>query len=408
MKVTITPTLLSGTIRPPSSKSQGHRLMIAAALAQGNSWISHINNSQDITATLQCMQALGADFHWEDDTTLSITGISAQKKREPVLNCGESGSTLRFFMPIALALQNGGTFLGQGRLMERPQEPYFEIFREQGISYQRGDNTLSLSGSLCPGQFRLRGDVSSQFITGLLYALPLLNGDSEIVLTTPLESAGYVDMTIEVLQQFGIVVAKTRQGWLVPGNQSFSPQSCSVEADYSQAGFFYAMAGLGNQLTIAGMKENSTQGDRMVVPYMAQLDAPGTVTLDVGQCPDLVPPLAARAALRAGSVTHIVNAGRLRIKESDRLSSVTALLTALGADIEEHPDSLTIHGKSQLAGGVTVDSWNDHRIAMMASVAATRCQHPITITGAECVRKSYPEFWQDYRRLGGMLQEETP
>lgn len=406
MNVTIFPELLSGTIRPPASKSQAHRLIIAAALAQGESRISYVNNSQDITATLQCMEALGAAFQWLDDTTLCITGVTHGTGQ--VLDCGESGSTLRFLIPVALAVQGGGTFRGHGRLMERPQEPYFEIFREKGIAWEQKQDTLTVSGTLTPGVYRLRGDVSSQFITGLLYALPLLDGDSEIILTTDLESSGYVDMTLEALHQFGLSVTRTETGWQIPGNQTYLPQNAAVEADFSQSGFFYAMAGMGNNLNITGLNPNSAQGDRMVIPYMEKLNGSGEITLDVRECPDLVPPLAARSALRNGETTHIVNAGRLRIKESDRLASVTAVLTALGADIEEHPDSLTIHGKSALSGGVTVDSWNDHRIAMMAAAAATKCKNPVTITNAQCVRKSYPGFWEDYAALGGRIQKEEP
>ena len=407
MNITIMPTLLSGVIRPPASKSQAHRLIIAAALAEGESTISHVNVSQDITATLRCMETLGAKARWLDDTTVKITGISESTVPTGEMDCGESGSTLRFLIPVALAAAGEGVFRGHGRLMERPQEPYFEIFREKGVHWEKGEGTLTVKGQLMPGIYRLRGDVSSQFITGLLYALPLLEGDSEILLTTALESSGYVDMTLDALRHFGVTVTPTESGYLVPGNQKYRPTDGAVEADFSQSGFFYAMEGMGNELTITGMNPRSAQGDRIILPYMEQLNGSGEVVLDVRECPDLVPPLAARAALRDGAVTRIINAGRLRIKESDRLASVTAVLNAMGAEIQEHPDALTIHGKASLAGGVTVDSWNDHRIAMMAAAAATRCQKTITITGAECVRKSYPAFWQDYKMLGGRITEES-
>lgn len=406
MNIIITPTLLSGTIRPPASKSQAHRMIIAAALSRGESQIAHVNTSQDITATLRCMEALGADFRWEDDSTLTICGL-AHAPHGP-LDCGESGSTLRFLIPIALAVAGGGTFQGHGRLMQRPQEPYFRIFREKGIAYEQSGDILRVQGTLTPGEYALPGDVSSQFITGLLYALPLLDGDSTIRLTTPLESSGYVDMTIQALAQFGISVRETEQGYFVPGNQHYRAATGAVEADFSQSGFFYAMEGMGNPVTVTGMNPESAQGDRIVLSYMDRLNGTGEVVLDVGECPDLVPPLAARAALRPGQITRIIHAERLRIKESDRLASVTSVLNAMGAQVEEHPDALTIYGVSALKGGVTVDSWNDHRIAMMAAAAATRCQSPVTITGAECVRKSYPHFWQDYQKLGGQTQEVTP
>lgn len=406
MNITITPTPLRGAIRPPASKSQAHRLIIAAALAGGESVISHVNNSQDITATLRCMEALGAKYTWTDETTLRLSGITGEMPGGE-MDCGESGSTLRFLIPVALAAARGGTFRGHGRLMERPQEPYFDIFREKDIRWEKEGDTLTVSGELTPGVYCLPGDVSSQFITGLLYALPLLEGDSVIRLTTPLQSSGYVDMTIEALRHFGVAVKAITGGWFVPGNQQYIPRDGAVEADFSQSGFFYAMAGMGSDLKITGLSGESCQGDRIVVPYMEKLEGWGEVTLDVRECPDLVPPLAARAALRPGQTTHIVGAERLRIKESDRLASVTAVLGAMGADIEEHPDSLTIYGKENLPGGVTVESWNDHRIAMMAAAAATKCLAPVTIRGAECVGKSYPLFWEDYKALGGRIREVT-
>lgn len=388
MNVTITPGLLRGAITPPPSKSQAHRLLIAAALADGESRIEHLADSQDIQATRRCMAAL-----------------KAPGEDLPVLDCGESGSTLRFLIPVALALRGGGRFTGRGRLMERPQKPYFDLFDEKGIAYRQEDGVLTVQGRLTPGTFALPGDVSSQFVTGLLYALPLLEGDSRITLTTPLESRGYVDMTLEALERFGIrAECPDGRTLRVPGGQTYRPCRAAVESDYSQAAFYYAANGLGGQVEILGLNPRSAQGDRYIVPYHMQLCGPGEAELDVSQCPDLVPPLAAHAALRQG-ITRIVNAARLRIKESDRLTAVTQVLTALGADVVEGADRLTITGQPEgLAGGVTVDSHNDHRIAMMAAVAATRCAAPVTITGAECVAKSYPDFWEDYERLGGQIQ----
>ena len=356
MNVTITPGLLRGAITPPPSKSQAHRLLIAAALADGESRIEHLADSQDIQATRRCMAAL-----------------KAPGEDLPVLDCGESGSTLRFLIPVALALRGGGRFTGRGRLMERPQKPYFDLFDEKGIAYRQEDGVLTVQGRLTPGTFALPGDVSSQFVTGLLYALPLLEGDSRITLTTPLESRGYVDMTLEALERFGIrAECPDGRTLRVPGGQTYRPCRAAVESDYSQAAFYYAANGLGGQVEILGLNPRSAQGDRCIVPYHMQLCGPGEAELDVSQCPDLVPPLAAHAALRQG-ITRIVNAARLRIKESDRLTAVTQVLTALGADVVEGADRLTITGQPEgLAGGVTVDSHNDHRIAMMAAIAATR------------------------------------
>ena len=385
MNLKLTPTKLKGAITPPPSKSYAHRALIAAALAGGNSELTNLADSRDIIATRRCLEAL------------------ASPEELPLLDCGESGSTLRFLIPVALALRGGARFTGQGRLMERPQKPYFDLFDEKGIFHKQADGVLTVKGTLTPGDYHLPGDVSSQFVTGLLYSLPLLEGGtSRIILTSPLESRNYVDMTVEVMAHFGVKVEETNHGWLVPGNQSYKPNALAIEADWSQAGFFYAALGLGNELDIQGMNLQSTQGDMRIVPYYETLIQEVDVELDVSQCPDLVPPLAVHAAVRSGT-TRIVNAARLRIKESDRLATVTQTLNALGAQIEEGPDSLTIHGVDVLAGGVAVDCCNDHRIAMMAAVAATRCAAPIVLNGAECVAKSYPDFWDDYAGLGGII-----
>ena len=389
MNLTITPTRLSGTVTPPPSKSQAHRLLLCAALAGGESRIENLADSQDIQATRRCMAEL-----------------KTERNSLPHFDCGESGSTLRFLIPIALALRGGGVFTGHGRLMERPQKPYFDIFDEKGVRYEQRDGVLTVQGKLPPGVYRLPGNVSSQFVTGLLYALPLLEGDSELVLTTPLESRGYVDMTLEALARFGIRGTERENGFLIPGRQKYCPAQASVEADWSQAAFWLAAAALGNPVQPVGLEEDSSQGDRVIGDYYVPLCRPGDVDIDLSQCPDLAPPLAVMAAVRCGT-TRLVNAGRLRLKESDRLAAITQVLRALGADVEEGPDFLRIQGRDALAGGCTVDCCNDHRIAMMAAVAAARCESPVTLTGAECVAKSYPDFWAHYRMLGGVFHEHT-
>ena len=408
MNITIQPNLLRGSITPPPSKSQAHRVIIAAALSDGVCRLSNLALSEDIRATLRCMRTLDADASGDGSIIRGADLVDGHEDPAPeIMDCGESGSTLRFLIPVALALKGKGRFTGHGRLMERPQEPYFEIFKEKGISYILKDNILTVEGKLTPGVYTLRGDVSSQFITGLLYALPLLEGDSEIRLTTDLESRGYVDMTLDALNQFGVRAEYDgERTFRVPGNQTYRHRDAAVEGDWSQAGFWLAANGTGSALEIGGMNTESVQGDKIALHYFACLRGNEEAVLDVSQCPDLVPPLAAHAALRPGQVTKIVNAARLRIKESDRLATVTQVLTALGAEIEEGPDSLTIHGKDGLPGGVTVSAHNDHRIAMMAAVAATRCAGPVTITGAECVAKSYPNFWEDYEKLGGIIRRE--
>ena len=290
--------------------------------------------------------------------------------------------------------------------MERPLEPYFEIFREKGIFYEQKDGTLTVQGMLEPGVYQLPGNVSSQFFTGLLFALPLLSGPSAIIPTTELESEGYIRMTLQAMAQFGVEMAATMS--LPPqyhpfGNQTYTPTEATVEADWSQAGFWYAAQNLGNQVDIINMNPDSSQGDRVIVEHYVNFVKPGEVTIDVSGCPDLVPPLAAMGAVRQGK-TRLCNAARLRMKESDRLSAVTDVLCKLGAQVTEGPDFLQIEGQDSLPGGVTVDAHNDHRIAMMAAIAATACEKPVTITGAECVSKSYPSFWEDYVNLGGQIK----
>ena len=387
MDVTIIPSKLRGTVTPPSSKSVGHRALIAAALSGGFRTISNLGDSKDIQATQNCLSALK-------------TGQPTGEDGLPLLDCGESGSTLRFLIPLSLVLRGGGHFTGRGRLMERPQGPYFSLFQEKGTFYQQKDGVLTVRGTLSPGRYSLPGDVSSQFITGLLFALPLLDGDSEIVLTTPLESRGYVDLTLDVLRTFGIRVEERADAFHVPGSQHYESRDFTVEADWSQAAFWYAANFAGGQVDIQGMNMDSKQGDKVIALQYWQLAKPGEAELDVSQCPDLVPPLAAIAAVRAGT-THLTHAARLRMKESDRLSTVAAALRAMGAQVEEGPDSLTIHGQERLPGGGTVDCCNDHRIAMMAAVSAAFAQAPVKLLGAECVRKSYPEFWNHFIQLGG-------
>ena len=407
MNVTITPAVLKGTVTPPPSKSQAHRLIIAAALSDGFCKLSNVDLSEDIQATLRCMRTLDADASADGTIIRGADLVDGHEEPAPeVMDCGESGSTLRFLIPVALALKGGGKFTGHGRLMERPQDPYFALFREKGIFYEQKDGVLTVRGKLTPGIYTLPGNVSSQFITGLLYALPLLEGDSQIVLTTDLESRGYVDMTLDALERFGVKAEYDgKRTFRVPGNQYYQHQNLAIEADWSNAAFWYGAKFLGCPVEIGGLDQASVQGDRAIAGFYEQMGGAGRLELDVSQCPDLVPPLAAMAALRAGETTAIVNAGRLRIKESDRLATVTEVLNALGAQVEEHEDHLVIHGREKLAGGVTVSGHNDHRIAMMAAIAAIRCEKPVTIIGAECVKKSYPRFWEDYEALGGLVQK---
>ncbi len=401
MDIRIRPHALAGAVTPPPSKSMAHRLLLAAALADGVSTVKNVALSQDIEATLRCMAALGASWERTDKSTLRVTGIGGKGKTFPELprfDCGESGSTLRFLIPIALAVAGGGVFTGRGRLMERPQKPYFDLFDEKGISYEQTAGVLTVRGTLTPGEYRLAGNVSSQFFTGLLFALPLLGGGSTLVSTTRLESRDYVAMTRDALARAGVRIDGDAERFAVPPSvyRSFD---AAVEADWSQAGFWYAARFLGNGVEVCGLNENSAQGDRVVKDLLERFKAAGEQSVDVSDCPDLLPPLAVMAARREGT-THFVNAARLRMKESDRLTTTAALLRALGVPAEETADSLTVRGMPSFSGG-TVDGANDHRIVMAAAAAATAAAAPVTVAGAEAVRKSYPSFWEEYKRLGG-------
>ena len=410
MDLQIIPKKLYGAVTPPPSKSQAHRLLIAAALRGGVSVLHGLAESQDIQATRRCLSALGAGMEDLPDGALRVHGLGHGIVMAPpyaLLDCGESGSTLRFLIPVALLVQGEASFTGRGRLMERPLKPYEDLFREKGVAWKLEDHILTVNGgrgydalALDSGAYRLPGNVSSQFFTGLLFTLPLLNGDSTLMSTTPLESRDYLEMTRQALAAAGVTTRWADENTLyVPGGQVYQPFTATVEADWSQAGFWYAADFLDSQVEIRGLDPDSAQGDKVVSELYWQLARPGDREIDVSGCPDLLPPLAVMAAVRSGT-TRFTNAARLRMKESDRLSTITAALTALGAEVHEEPDRLIIVGKPSLPGG-TVDSANDHRIAMMAAIAATGCTGPVTIRGAECVQKSYPDFWEVYRSLGG-------
>ncbi|MDD3346426.1 3-phosphoshikimate 1-carboxyvinyltransferase [Oscillibacter sp.] len=403
MDIQITPSPLSGTVTPPPSKSMAHRLLLATALADGVSSISGAALSQDIEATLRCMAALGARWERTGDR-LSITGIGGRRNsgtdaQLPRFDCGESGSTLRFLIPVALAVAGGGVFTGRGRLMERPQTPYFDLFAEKGISYRLDGGALTVQGRLTPGEYRLPGNVSSQFFSGLLFALPLLDGPSTVVSTTALESADYLAMTRQAMELSGVPTEAAERRFTVSPH-AYAPFNAAVEADWSQAAFWYAAAFLDNAVVCSGLNPDTAQGDRIVGDLYWKLARPGTdLEIDLSGCPDLLPPLAVMAAARKGD-TQFTGAARLRLKESDRLTTTAAMLTALGADAVEQADGLTVRGGKPLCGG-TVDGANDHRIVMAAAIAATRAQDPVTIRGAEAVAKSYPDFWEVYQELGG-------
>ena len=401
MDVWIRPGMLRGSVTPPPSKSMAHRLIIAAGLAQGESRLTNVAFSRDMEATLRCMEALGSTWEWQGDT-LFLHGLRPDLPAQPFphMDCGESGSTLRFLIPIALALRGGGSFTGRGRLMERPQTPYFDLFDEKGIYHELKDGVLTLRGQLTPGEYRLAGNVSSQFFTGLLFALALLDAPSTVISTTALESADYITMTMEAMAAAGVAVKETAPGVFAVTPGAYRPITAAVEADWSQAGFWYAAAFLDHPVTPVGLKSNSAQGDKVVSELYWKLARPGDMTIDLSSCPDLLPPLAVMAAARKGK-TEFINAARLRIKESDRLATVAAMLHELGIEAEEQPEGLAVIG-GRFTGGI-VDGANDHRIVMAAAIAATKAAGPVKILGAQAVSKSYPDFFDVFSALGGDL-----
>ena len=392
MQVTIKPSKLRGTVEIPGSKSQTHRMIFCAALCEGTSIIDNVTLSEDIRSTINCAEALGAEVSLSGDR-LTITGFAHTPSRR--FDCGESGATLRFAIPCALAVCGGGEFTGQGRLMERPLDTYFKLFDQMGIKYKM-DGTLSLEGKLCGGELTVSGDISSQFVSGLLLALPLMGG-GRVKVIRPFRSADYVEMTCDAMWAAGVKVTRAGDSFAAKGE--YRPFQWEIERDWSQAAFWVAANSLGAEVMLPGMNEYSRQPDRKILELRELLARDGDIELDMSQNPDLLPPLAVMAAVRRGEC-RLYGAKHLRYKESDRLGAVTEILTELGAQIKELPEELHITGKETLVGG-RVNSHNDHRMAMMAAIAATVCENEVIIEGAQCVNKSYPQFFNDYIRLGG-------
>ena len=418
MRVILQPGAVSGTVQAIPSKSVAHRLLICAALADKPTHVFCENESQDIAATVRCLQSLGASI-WHEGGAYRVIPIHRERVPQPcTLDCGESGSTLRFLVPVVCALGVTTTFKMAGRLAQRPMEPLATQLREHGctITHKPETQEMEVSGQLLSGTFTIPGNVSSQFITGLLFALPLLAEESTLRVEGELESKGYVDMTLSALQTFGLTPPQADGSWKVSPGVFQSPGTLRVEGDWSNAAPWLCMGVLGGDgITVDGMDPNSLQGDKAVCEVLARMGGtisgttaqPGTlspVTIDARNIPDLVPVLAAAAAAIPGE-TRVVGAARLRLKESDRLATTAQTLNALGGEVEETEDGLIIRGKSRLVGG-TVDAQGDHRIAMLAAVASVVCDSPVTITGAEAIRKSYPAFWEDLRALGKEVAEE--
>lgn len=404
---------MCGTIDAIASKSDAHRILIAAALADSECRLILNSTSNDIKATSACLEAAGARID-KDGTNLTVTPIK-KAADEAVFDCGESGSTIRFLIPVAAALGINCIFTGSGRLPERPQTPILKALSENGVTVSPdGEFPIKLSGQLKSGVFTLPGNVSSQFVTGLIFALPLLDGDSEIRLIPPVESKPYINMTVATVKKFGIEIEEKGNSYFVKGNQKYiSPKEIKVDGDWSN-GAFFAVFGALSEMTVNGLFTDSLQGDKAIADIVKRMGADVTMTessltvkknklrgieIDVSNTPDLVPVIAALATFAEGTTT-ITNAARLRIKESDRLKTVTELIKAAGGDITELPDGLIINGGKKLKDEFTFDGCNDHRIVMAAAVLSFSSK--VTITNAQAINKSYPDFIRDITKLGGV------
>ena len=414
MNVTIQPGPRQGRVRIPASKSQAHRLLLCAALGEGETELLCGGLSADIRATMDCLRALGAGV-WQDGERLRVKPIRTAP-RSCALPCGESGSTLRFLLPQAGALGTEAVFHRKGRLPQRPLRPLDEELRSHGMKLREEGEALYASGKLTAGDYTLPGNVSSQFISGLLMALPQLPGDSRLTVTGDLESAGYVAMTEDALAESGIRWQRTGQVWSIPGGQRFHPpRLCQVEGDWSNAAFFLCAGAVSwRGVTVEGLSLRSSQGDQAVLRLLRRFGAEVTeregavtvrggmlhgITVDAGPIPDLIPTLSVVAAASVGD-SRIENARRLRDKESDRLEGTAALIRDLGGSARVEGDTLIIHGRGGLRGG-NASVLGDHRLAMAAAIAACACRESVTVDDSRCVEKSYPRFWEDFRQLKG-------
>ncbi len=424
----IYPSKLTGTIAIPASKSEAHRLLICAAFADAPTSVECNATSQDIEATVSCLQALGACVK-KTDAGFEVAPVTTPAQ-SALLDCGESGSTLRFMLPVVAALGCDASLTGHGRLPERPLSPLYEELCAHGADLgPQGQMPLHVGGKICGRNYKIAGNVSSQYVTGLLLAAPLMGG-LELFVTEPIESMPYIDITIEVMRLFGVEVGRRKvadgaeKGLLLTvaaGAAYKTPGKVTVGGDWSNSAFWLAAGALSEEgLSVSGLDFHSAQGDKAILGALALLGArvsrfPDHVcvsrdnlhgcVLDVSSCPDLVPPLAAVACMAKGT-TKIVGAARLKIKESDRLQTVSAAINALGGNVTITNDGLVIDGVDALCGG-TADAANDHRIAMMSAVLATYAAGPSTVMGAECVAKSYPAFFEDLAQLGGSCEREN-
>ena len=396
MKVSIKPGLCSGEACAPPSKSYAHRMLICAALADGESRIRGLARSEDMLATLDCIAALGAEYKLDGDT-VTVKGGKNKTAEGAVFPCRESGSTLRFMLPIAAACGESARFTGTGRLMERGVGIYEDIFSEKGVSIKKASGSIELSGRLTSGEYTFRGDVSSQFVTGLLFALPLLEGGSVVRVLPPVESRAYIDVTVAVLRSFGIeVIESPANTFNIAGGQRYLRRSMSVEGDWSNAAALFALNSLGGSVCVTGLNTDSIQGDRVCLELLERLKSPNAV-IDISNCPDLGPVLFA-----AGVGAVFTGTRRLRIKESDRASVMAQELRKFGVEARVLENSVVIEPGRLQSPRESLSGHNDHRIVMALSLLASAVGG--VIDGAEAVRKSYPEFFEVLRKLGAEVE----
>jgi 3-phosphoshikimate 1-carboxyvinyltransferase len=395
MRAIVKKSRAEGVVIAPPSKSVAHRLLIAAGLSKGQSRVDNLSFSEDIKATIHCLEALGARVE-KMQTGVLVEGADVSKARSASLYCNESGSTLRFFVPLCLLSKEEMHLSGTEKLLSRPLSVYEDICQEQGLPFLQDKQGLKVQGRLQAGEFIVPGDISSQFMTGFLFALPLLEGDSVLTILPPLESASYLDLTVQALERFGIEIQKDSDlSYRIPGGQSYKPQHVKVEGDYSNAAFLSALNELDNKVEVQGLWQESLQGDR-VYPRLFQKIKAGDWPIDLSDCPDLGPILFTIAAAD-GKGAHFVGTKRLKIKESDRASAMKEELEKFGARLTVEENEVIVHPAKLHTPRQSLSGHNDHRIAMSLAILGTR--YGAEILGAQAVNKSYPEFWEHLSKL---------
>ncbi|ALM93730.1 3-phosphoshikimate 1-carboxyvinyltransferase [Fusobacterium nucleatum 13_3C] len=407
---------LFGEVSPPPSKSILHRYIIGSSLAKGISKIENISFSDDIIATIEAMKKLGAKIEKKENYLLidgSKTFDKEYLNNNSEINCNESGSTLRFLFPLSIIKENKILFKGKGKLFKRPLSPYFENFDKYQIKYSHiNENEILLDGVLKSGEYQIDGNISSQFITGLLFSLPLLNENSKIIIKGKLESSSYIDITLDCLNKFGIkIINNSYQEFIIEGNQTYKSGNYEVEADYSQVAFFLVANSISSDIKINGLNNNSLQGDKKIIDFISEIENWNNeekLILDGSETPDIIPILSLKACISKKEI-EIVNIARLRIKESDRLSATVKELSKLSFDLIEKEDSILINSRKDFNkinnSPVYLSSHSDHRIAMTVAIASTCYEGEIILDNLDCVKKSYPNFWEVFLSLGGKIYE---